>query len=96
MIAFPTVFFVLAWTFLQWRFTGSAMHTVPTSPGFFTFPDGIVGGIGSAATMVGAALLHVPLFLAVGVLYARRFPLALVGYLTSVVASVVAVWIGLR
>ncbi|MCO1655328.1 hypothetical protein [Pseudonocardia humida] len=45
---------------------------------------------------LGAALLHVPLFVAVGILYAVRAPLALVGYLVSVLASVVAVWIGLR
>jgi hypothetical protein len=38
----------------------------------------------------------VPLFVAVGPVYAVRAPLALIGYLVSVVASVVAVWIGLR
>ena len=45
---------------------------------------------------MGAALLHVPLFVAVGVIYAVRRPVALVGYLTSVMASVVAVWVRLR
>ena len=45
---------------------------------------------------VGAALLHVPLFVAVGMVYAVRRPVALVGYLTSVAASVVAVWVGLN
>jgi hypothetical protein len=96
VIAFPTVFLVLAWMFLQWRFTGSAVHISATQPDFFTFPNGVLGGFGDAATTVGAALLHVPLFFAVGFVYARRAPLALVGYLVSVVASVVAVWIGLR
>jgi len=96
VVAFPTVFLVLAWMFLQWRFTGSAVHTSAISPEFFTFPDGVVPGLGAAAGTVGAALLHVPLFVAVGVLYAVRAPLALVGYLISVLASVVAVWIGLR
>ena len=45
---------------------------------------------------MGAALLHVPLFVAVGVIYAVRRPVALVGYLTPVVASVVAVWVRRR
>jgi hypothetical protein len=96
VIAFPTVFLVLAWLFLQWRFTGSAIHTTASSPGFLVFPDGVAAGLGAAVGTVGGALLHVPLFVAVGVLYAVRRPLALIGYLVSVVASVVAVWIGLR
>jgi hypothetical protein len=96
VIVFPTVFVVLAWSFLQWRFTGSAVHISATQPDYFSFPDGLLGGLGGAATTVGAALLHVPLFVAVGIVYALRTPLALVGYLVSVVASVVAVWIGLR
>lgn len=96
VVAFPTLFVVAAWSFLQWRFTGSAVHISATQPTFFMFPDGVVGGLGDAAGTVGAALLHVPLFLAVALVYALRAPLALVGYLVSVVASVVAVWIGLR
>jgi hypothetical protein len=96
VIAFPTIFVVLAWMFLQWRFTGSAVHISATEPEFFTFPDGVLPGLGIAATTVGAALLHVPLFVAVALLYAARAPLALVGLLVAVVASVVAVWIGLR
>jgi hypothetical protein len=96
VVAFPTVFVVLAWNFLQWRFTGSAVHITATQPGFFSFPGGVLGGLGTATTTVGAALLHVPLFVAVGLVYAVRAPLALIGYLVSVVASVVAVWIGLR
>jgi hypothetical protein len=96
VIAFPTAFLVLAWLFLQWRFTGAAVHATAISPGFLVFPDGVGPGLAAAAGTVGAALLHVPLFLAVGLLYAVRAPLALVGYLVSVAASVVAVWIGLR
>jgi hypothetical protein len=96
VMAFPTVFLVLAWMFLDWRFTGSAFHPTALSPDLFAFPDGIGPGLGSAALVVGAALLHVPLYLAVGLLYAVRFPVALVGYLVAVLASIVAVWIGLR
>lgn len=96
VMAFPTVFLVLAWMFLGWRFTGSAFHPTAISPDLFTFPGGIVPGLGSATVTIAAALLHVPLYLAVGVLYAVRFPVALVGYLVAVLASIVAVWIGLR
>ncbi|MCE3554372.1 hypothetical protein LWC33_23310 [Pseudonocardia sp. RS11V-5] len=40
--------------------------------------------------------MHVPLFLAVAIIYAVRFPAALVGYAVSVLASVLAVWVALR
>lgn len=96
MITFSTVFVTLAWMFLQWRFTGDAIQLVATNPDLGSFPNGVWGGLGAAAVTVGAALLHVPLFLAVAVIYAVRFPAALVGYAVSVLASILAVWVGLR
>lgn len=96
MIVFPTVFAVLSWMFLEWRFAGSAFGTITADPAVLTFRDGVLPALGTAATTVGGALLHVPLFVAVGAIYAVRRPVALVGYLTSVPASVVAVWVGLR
>ena len=93
VIVFPTVFAVLSWTFLEWRFTGGVFGTLVANPDVFAFHT---GAFGAAATTVGASLLHVPLFVAVAVVFAVRRPLALVGYLTVVPASVVAVWIGLR
>jgi len=93
VIVFPTVFAVLSWTFLEWRFTGGVFGTLVANPDVFAFRT---GAFGAAATTVGASLLHVPLFVAVAVVFAVRRPLALVGYLTVVPASVVAVWIGLR
>jgi hypothetical protein len=96
VIVFPTVFTVLAWMFLEWRFSGAVFGTIAANPDVLTFRDGAWPALRDAATTVGASLLHVPLFAAVAVLYAVRRPLALVGYLTAVPASVVAVWIGLR
>jgi hypothetical protein len=92
VMVFPTMFVSLAWTFLVWRFTGQPVQLVATNPDLFTFRD----GFGAAALTVGAALLHVPLYLAVTVIYAVRRPAALTGYLVSVVASTFAVWVGLR
>jgi hypothetical protein len=96
VIVFPTLFTVLAWMFLEWRFTGRVFATISTNPDVLTFPAGVWPALTGAATTVGTALLHVPLFLAVAVVYAVRRPVALVGYLVSVPASVFAVWIGLR
>ena len=90
VIVFPTVCAVLSWMFLEWRFTGGVFGTLVANTDLFD------GAFGTAATTVGASLLHVPLFVAVAVVFAVRRPLALVGYLTVVPASVVAVWIGLR
>lgn len=83
VIVFPTVFALLSWTFLEWRF------------GDVLLPE-LGGDPLTALGTVGMSLWHVPLFLAVAVLYAIRFPAALVGYLVSVLASVVAIWLGLR
>lgn len=96
VIAFPTLFAVLAWIFLEWRFAGTVFGTLAANPDVMTFRTGVWPSLGTALATVATGLLHVPLYLAVGVLYAVRRPLALVGYLVSVPASVVAVWIGLR
>ena len=96
VIVFPTVFAVLSWMFLEWRFTGGVFGTLVANPDVLTFRAGVWPAFITAAATVGGSLLHVPLFAAVGVLYAVRRPMALVGYLTAVPASIVAVWIGLR
>ena len=95
VIVFPTVFAVLSWMFLEWRFAGAVFGTVAADPAVLAFTDGVWPALRTATATVGAALLHVPLFVGVAVIYAVR-PVALVGYLTSVAASVVAVWVGLR
>ena len=84
VIVFPTVFAVLSWMFLEWRFAGAVFGTVAADPAVLTFTDGVWPALRTATVTVGAALLHVPLFVAVGVVYAVRRPVALVGYLTSV------------
>jgi hypothetical protein len=96
VVVFPTVFAVLSWTFLEWRFSGTVFGTVAADPAVLTFRAGVWPTLGAAATTVVCALVHVPLFVAVGLIHALRRPMALVGYLTPVPASVVAVWIGLR
>jgi hypothetical protein len=55
---------------------------------------GLLDGLDPQET-IGAALLHVPLHLAVGVIYVVRRP-ALTGYVVAVVASTFAAWVGLR
>ena len=96
VIVFPTAFAVLAWAFLEWRFSGHVFGTLAADPDVLTFRAGVWASLAAAAATVGTALLHVPLFLAVVVVYAVRRPLALVGLLVAVLASVVAVWVGLR
>ncbi|GAA4536957.1 glycosyltransferase family 2 protein [Pseudonocardia xishanensis] len=71
--------------------TASLKQTlVTTNPDVFAFRDGVWPGLLAAAGTVDETLWHVLLFLAVAMLYAIRFPAALIGYLVSVVA----VWIG--
>lgn len=96
VMVFPTLFLVLAWSFLEWRFTGVAFGTVATNPDFLAFRGGALSALGDAARAIGADLLHVPLYLCVALVYAVRRPIALLGLLVLVPGSVLALWLGLR
>ena len=74
---------------------GTVFGTIAADPAVLAFRAGVWPTLGTAAVTVVYALVRVPLFVAVG-LMALASPMALVGYLTTVPASVVAVWIGLR
>lgn len=92
---FPVAFVVLAAMFVQWRLTGDAVPTVATNPDIMAFRHGLLGGLLTALAAVGVAVLHAPLYLAVGTRYLRR-PLALASYLVAVPISVLASWEGVR
>ena len=40
VIVFPTVFVVLSWMFLEWRFAGAVFGTVAADPAVLTFAEG--------------------------------------------------------
>jgi hypothetical protein len=96
VMIFPTLFLVVAWSFLEWRFTGHVFGTLVANPDFLAFRGGAGTAFVAAAHTVGAMLLHVPLYLAVALVYAVRRPIALIGLLVLLPGSVVAVWLGLR
>ena len=41
MIVFPTVFAVLSWMFLEWRFSGTVFNTVAADPAVLAFRAGV-------------------------------------------------------
>ena len=81
VMIFPTLFLVLAWSFLEWRFTGHVFGTLTTNPDFLAFRGGAGTAFVAAAQTVGAMVLHVPLYLAVALVYAIRRPISLIGLL---------------
>jgi hypothetical protein len=96
VIVFPTVFAVLSWMFLGVALRRRGLRDRRRRP---RCPDLHRRGMARAAHRNGDGGRRAaarPAVRAVGVVYAVRRPVALVGYLTSVAASVVAVWVGLR
>lgn len=96
VIAFPALAAVAGWSFLQWRFTGSASAWIRDLPGAFEFPDGVAGGLADALRRVGVGLLLSPLFVVTQALLVRRRIEALLVAALPVVGLVVSLWLGLR
>jgi hypothetical protein len=96
VIGFPAVGAVLGWTFLQWRFTGSAFGWLTDAPGTFDFPEGVWGGLADSFRRGAIGLLISPLFLLTqSLLIWRRREAVLVAVL-PVVGLSVSLWLGLR
>jgi hypothetical protein len=96
VIAFPAVAALLGWTFLEWRFTGSAFAWVRDLPGAFEFPDGVAGGLGDAVRSVGIGLAISPLFVVTQVLLIRRRIEAVLVAALPVLGLMLSLWLGLR
>jgi hypothetical protein len=96
VIVFPAIAALLSWTFLQWRFTGSALDWLRDLPGAFEFNDGVVGGLGEAARRVGIGLAVSPLFVVTQVLLVRRRAEAILVALLPIVGLIASLWLGLR
>lgn len=96
VLLFPSLAAVLAWTFFEWRFTGSPYHLYAVAPEMFHFPHGVAGGLDLALRGVGRAVLYTPLYLASGVLLVRRRPVAAIAYLLVAVDLVATIWLNMR
>jgi hypothetical protein len=96
VLAFPALFGAAAWTFLEWRFTGTAFGTVADNPDVLAFRHGVLTGAAAAVRDTAGFVLHVPLYLVLGVLFASRRPAAAVGYAVPLLGLAVTVWVGLR
>lgn len=92
VLMFPTVAALGGWAFLEWRFTGVAFGTIDTDPDAFSFP---AGGLTDSLGEVALAVAHTPLYVLLGVLFAIRRPLALVGYLVPVLGLFLTHFFGL-
>lgn len=96
VIAFPAIASLASWTFIEWRFTGSALTWLTSDPQALRFPNGVWAALGDAAGRVGAGVVLSPLFIVTQVaLIRRRAEAALVAVL-PLAGSIVAMWVGLR
>jgi len=96
VFAFPAFAALASWAFVEWRFTGSAFHTVRADLDLFSFPGGLWSTIGREARRLGSVVLRSPVFVAVGVVMAlRRPPSMVLGYLLPLGALVVGWSVGL-
>ncbi|MFY0405687.1 hypothetical protein [Solicola sp. PLA-1-18] len=91
VMVFPVMFLAVAWSFLQWQFTGSALGWVLLTDDALQFTHGVVGGLGIAAAEVGLTVLVSPLFVVVALLYWRQ-PLTVLAQLVVVPVMVMALW----
>ncbi len=96
VLIFPVAAAAGAWAFLEWRFTGSAFAGIADHGTFFQFPDGVLHGLVAAVGDTAWAVLHTPVYLAVGALLFLRKRIAVAGYAIPLAGLVVADWIGLE
>jgi hypothetical protein len=96
VIAFPAMGALGAWTFLQWRFTGSAFGWLTDVPGAFEFEDGVWAGLGDSFRRAGIGLVISPVFVLTQVLLVRRRREALLVASLPLVGTATSLWLGLR
>jgi hypothetical protein len=93
VLLFPLVAIAAAWAFLEWRFTGGAYATLHGAD-WFSFEDGVVGGLADAARDVAGVALRSPVYLMIGLLLLRRRAVVGVAYTVPFLGLVLAAWTG--
>lgn len=96
VLLYPTLMFLTAWAFLQWRFTGALWHEQPIAPHAFRFPHGVLGYLGTRSERIGLQVLCSPVFLLSAFLVLRRRPIAFVALVIVPLDLIATVWLGLR
>lgn len=96
VFAFPTVAALGAWWFVEWRFTGSAFHTVRNDLDLFAFRGGLGETIVRELRRLVGVIGRSPLFVAVAIVMALRRPISMLGgYLLPLLALLLGWTIGL-
>lgn len=96
VLIYPTVAFLAAWAFLEWRFTGAVWHQLAVAPHALSFSDGPYGGLTATARHVGLQLLCAPAFIVSAALVLRRRPIAFIAFLAVPLDLILSSWIGLH
>lgn len=94
VLAYPTLMFLGAWAFFEWRFTGAVWHQLSLAPHVLQFPAGIADGLKMSLGHVGVQILCAPVFLVSAALTLRRRPIAFIAFLPVPLALALSAWIG--
>ncbi len=85
VLSFPCLAVIVGWAFLEWRFAGTSFGTIGEYQ-----PQ----AVWDSAVQAGVDVLHAPLYLVVGAVFAIRRPLAMVAYLIPVLGLIVTRSVG--
>jgi hypothetical protein len=95
VILFPSAAALAGWMFLQWRFTGSWVASFShQSPGFFSFPGGVVGALDRAVSLTAHDLVLAPVLVITAAFLLRRRPLGSLAAVLPVVCVIADQWLG--
>ena len=96
VVTFPAFGALAGWTFLEWRFTGSATGWLRAAAPAVGLPGEKLATLGASVRTVAIGVATSPLFVATQLLLARRRRGALVITVLAVAALVAGLWLGLR
>ena len=95
VIIFPSAAALAGWMFLQWRFTGSWVASFThQSPGFFSFPGGVLGSLDRAVSLTAHDLVLAPVLVITAAFLLRRRPLGSLACVLPVVCVIADQWLG--
>ncbi len=95
VLLLPSAAFFVGWTFLQWRFTGSALGWLADAAPGLPFHGGVIHQLRAAFHVLWLPILLTPLFVIGAALAANRSKVAALGYTILPLGIFVSAWIGL-
>lgn len=94
IVTFPTAAAIAGWAFVEWRFTGSAFHSLRAGDDFLAFPGGWWATVERELREMGTRIIVTPVFVVAAVLIAVRRPTALGAQVLALIAILLSKVLG--